>query len=741
MHAASRARLAAAMGQPLLPAGLPRLRSIDGLPLTLAVSDRHPPASGARVLDLLGLGPDLVALGLMAGEQRCPDCDRPLPVTTPDTIAAELLARATGRRLTLLAPVARGRVGGLGPLVEEVGRQGFARVRIDGQVHRVEDAPAVDARRPHDLDVVVDRLRPDADSGPRLEEVIGTTLVAGQGRLIALIDEEEHAWSERPWCPAHPDRELEPIRAEWLAGGAGARCRRCEGTGQAQATTCSACQGTGLRDEVAHRVVGAPGRRWPALVEAPLVALPALIGAVEGLARPTAERVQAWVDLAIRGGLGHLPGGRLARELSSGELRRLRVLATWERARQLPGALLVLDEPLAGLDEASTAAMVALLGDGRVPTLAITHSPALVARAAHVVAFGPGAGRRGGRVVWQGPGADLPDHLLRSPPLSALPPPPPPDLPAVQLLGATGLCLAAHGGLDLRFPRGRLTAVTGPSGSGKSALLAGTLVPALRAALGLSTEPALPHRALLGAEGLVQLLTFDRGPLGPSPASCVATVLGAWAPLRELLAQTREARILGFDAARFRFDRPGGRCEACQGAGLARVEVRANGLLADDDQDEPCPVCEGHRFQRDTLRVRLKGRTVAQLLATDVQEASELFAAHRVLGPPLLAARRVGLGYLPLGQPAATLSGGEGQRLRLAQELARAGAVGAMDPRRLEDRILVLDAPTVGLHPDDQGALVEVLRRLVERGATVVVATVAPSLLGAADHAIVLPGP
>ncbi|MCK6506674.1 hypothetical protein L6R53_25430 [Myxococcota bacterium] len=741
VHAAARARLAAALGHPPLSGAGPRVSELDGLPLTLAVSDRSPPPAGARVLDLLGLTPDLVAVAMAAGVQRCPACARPLPVTTADAITAELLRRAEGRRLTLLAPVARGRLGGLGPLVEEVGRQGFARVRIDGQLHRVEEAPAVDARLPHDLDVVVDRLRPDAQAADRLAEAVGTTLVAGQGRVVALVDEQEHSFSERPWCPDHPHVELEPVRAEWLAGGAGARCRACEGTAAVQGAACPACGGTGLRDEVAHRAVGAAGHPWPSLVDAPLACLPERLGELPGPACPAGARVRRWVELAVSAGLGHLPGSRRARELASGELRRLRVLTTWERARLIPGALLVLDEPLAGLDPVAERAMVALLASGEVPTLAVTHSPALVSCADHVVAFGPGAGRRGGRVTWQGGGSSLPAELLPCPPPAPLPPPPPDDLPGLTLRGATGHVLGLRGGVDARFPRGRLTVVTGPSGSGKTTLLVGTLIPALRARMGLSTEAALPHRGLDGVEGLSQLLTFERTGATPGATSCVATLLGAWAPLRELLSQTREARILGFDAARFRFDRPGGRCEACQGAGLRRVEVLAGGSLADDAQDEPCPVCEGHRFQRDTLRVRLKGRTVAELLETEVHEASVLFAAHKVLAPPLLAARQVGLGYLPLGQPAATLSGGEGQRLRLAQELARTGAPGGGEARRLDDRVVVLDAPTVGLHPDDQGPLVEALRRMAERGATVIVGTVSPALLAAADHAIVLPGP
>jgi len=279
----------------------------------------------------------------------------------------------------------------------------------------------------------------------------------------------------------------------------------------------------------------------------------------------------------------------------------------------------------------------------------------------------------------------------------------------------------------LRLERGAITALTAPPGGGKSRWIQ-ALVAALRAAVGDKPDPDTIG-VVEGAADIAAVLRFDRSPPGRSARSCVATILGVWTPLRTLLAATRTARIQGFDAARFRFDQPGGRCEACQGTGLHPVST-----------DEPCPVCSGHRFQRDTLRVRLKGRTVAELLDSDVTTAGDLFAAHRKLGPALQAARLVGLGYLPLGQPSATLSGGEAQRLRLARELARAGSIGD-ELRRLDDRVLVLDAPTVGLHPRDLRPVVDVLRRLADRGATVVVGTVSPALLAEADRVVQLSPP
>ena len=739
IHAASRARLRAALGSEPHADAQPVASLLSGLPVTLAVTDQAPLRHSTRLMDVADLALPLGTLGAGLGTVCCPVCDRPLPVRGLDAAAAELLGEPPGSRATLLAPVARGRTGSLAELVSEIARQGFSRVEVDGVAHRVEELPPVDARLPHDLDVVVDRLRLGPDRAERLEEALATALAAGQGRVLARVEGPGHQpmlrfWSERPWCPDHP-ADLEAPRANWLAGGGQGRCRSCQGNGRSQDISCLDCAGTGLRVEVRTLRLGSLADRWPALLARPLHELASALRtlAADGAMHQVRVDLLRRLDVLLELGLGSLPGTRTDGQLSSGELRLARLARAL--AVEVPGLMLILDEPTAGLDEDRAGRLLACLtrvaATGR-PVLAVDHRRSLVDSADHVVAFGPEAGHRGGQVTWQGPGAQLPHALL--------PPPPTPPVrhrtegPAIVLAGARGEGL---GSLDARFPLGALTAVRGPTGSGKSALVTGTLVPVVQAALGLVGSPPLPYDAVYGLDQVTQLLTFDRSPLGRNSNAIVATTLSAWAPLRDLLSATRQARILGIDAARFRLDRPGGRCEACQGSGL---EPAPQGLVFsanDDAEAEACTTCGGQRFQRDVLRVRLKGRSVAELLALDLDEAAALFAAHRRLGPPLLAARLVGLGYLPLGQSSCSLSAGEAQRLRLVRELARLGGFGpGGEPRRQTGRMVVLDGPTVGLHPQDIAGLLELLRRLAEGGATVVVAGEEPRLVEAADHVI-----
>ncbi|MCB9777994.1 MAG: hypothetical protein H6742_05475 [Alphaproteobacteria bacterium] len=739
LHAESRARLATALGDARLPR--PPVDSIEELPLTLLLRAPATARAGDRVAEEADLIGPLATVAAAIGTVHCPHCDRALPHVGADAIVRRLLALPDGSRLTLLAPAARGRKEGVGALVEEIGRQGFARVRLDGQQRRVEEVGPLREGVAHDLDVVVDRVRLSAERSERLAEAVGTALAAGHGRLLVQAVQpdgraEELSFAERPWCPDHPDDGLEPPQPEWLARrGARWACERCGGEGRIDGDLpCPVCAGAGLRAE-ARGLALPDGSRWPALLALALSeAAPRLADQADaaGLSGP-ARALRRTSALASRLLLGHLPLDRAAGDLADGERSRLGLLRVL--TLDLPAALLILDEPVAGLDQRCADAVAAVVRahvDDGAAVLAIDHRGELLAVADRVVAFGPAAGHAGGRLTWSGPASELPAELL----------PAEPALPAsstdasdegLRLYGARGRCLD---GVDLQLPIGGLTAVTGPSGSGKSTLLLDTLQPALRQALGLSTPPPLPF-ASLDRAGIERILVADRRPLGGGRRSMVATVLDLWTPLRTLLAQTREARISGLDAGAFRLDRAGGRCTTCEGAG----ELLLPTLVGTEEVAVPCPDCGGRRFQRDLLRVRLKGMDVAELLELELSDAAEAFAAFPRLAPALLAARVVGLGHLPLGRAADGLSGGEAQRLRLASVLASVGGVGgarrAGDPEPL---LLLLDGPTVGLHPTDADAVVEVLRRIAERGVTVAVATVAPRVLAAADRVLRLPG-
>lgn len=719
IHAASRRLIAAAIGEPEAEERAARAISraqvdlLDGLPLTLYLGPQ--PASDSGCLaDLLDLAAPLAALGLALCQVHCPRCGRPLPVFGPSAMVDALCGLPTDSRLVLMAPLARARAQGLSGLLAEVARQGFSRVRLDGQIHTIEDLPPIDARQPHDLDLVVERLRVGPQHRERLEDAVSTALSAGGGVVIAEYsppegDSVERAWSERPWCPAHPEVDHPRLRTSDLLP-------RRDGS---------------LRTQ--HLFWSSPGESWDALLARPLArlhhAMQALVppSRLEGARAMLLRRAAVAIDL----GLGHLPPTRATVDLSAGELARARLARAG--ALELPGALLILDDILAHLDAASARPVRTCLrtwADQGRAILVLDHDPDLARQSDRVFAFGPGSGRAGGELVWQGHGADLPAGLLD-------PTPVPPPLPLPSPLGPSlhGPALARLGLDPLHLPPGRIGLLLGPSGAGKSRLLSQVLAPALAARLG--SEGDLPDGVVevRGLSGEEQLLQVNSGAANRNRHAIVATSLGAWTPLRELLSATRAARMAGLDAGSFRLDKAGGRCPVCEGSGTiggSREErLDAEGLA--ESALEPCPSCDGRRFVPEVLRVRIKGGSLPELLELDLHRCASLFSAHRVLGPIFAAAESVGLGHLPLGQPSRSLSTGERQRLRLARELAR-GGTGRNQP--LNGRIFLLDAPTAGLHPREAEAVAGVLRQMADRGATILASTHDPHVMAHADHAV-----
>ncbi|MFT4977673.1 MAG: excinuclease ABC subunit A, partial [Myxococcota bacterium] len=345
--------------------------------------------------------------------------------------------------------------------------------------------------------------------------------------------------------------------------------------------------------------------------------------------------------------------------------------------------------------------------------------PAVLAAADHHLRFGPGAGPQGGRLLHSGA-----PEPARAAPMPTATAGPPTTRPQLVLTGARGRNLKD---VTFRAPRGRWTAICGVSGSGKTALITDTLAPAVGAVLGLKAAP-LPFDTLKGTAGLLRLLQLDRAPVGRSWRSCTATAVGAWTSIRNLLSSTRASRIRGFGAERFSFNRKGGRCEACHGAGRRKLDLDYL-----PDATVICEICEGRRFDSATLSVEYRGASVHDILEMSVSDARRHFANQPRILRILTALSDVGLGYLPLGQTADTFSGGEAQRVRLAGELARTGPGDS-----LAGTLVVLDEPASALHPDDVGPISDSLRRLVSRGATLVTVASTPALLQEADHLVIL---
>jgi excinuclease ABC subunit A len=427
-------------------------------------------------------------------------------------------------------------------------------------------------------------------------------------------------------------------------------------------------------------------------------------------------------------GLGYLTLDRSASTLSGGEAQRIR-LATQIGSR-LTGVLYVLDEPSIGLHHRDNHRLLSTLAELRDlgnTVLVVEHDTDTILAADHVVDLGPGAGAHGGEVVAAGTPKQVAatrtsltgQYLART---RVIPVPEARRQGNGERLRIRGARANNLRDLDVEVPLGTFTCVTGVSGSGKSTLVVEVLYKALARHFHGASQPPGDHDRIDGLEHIDKVVDIDQSPIGRTPRSNPATYIGAWTPIRALFASLREAKVRGYGPGRFSFNVKGGRCEACAGDGLVKIEMH---FLP--DVYVTCDVCRGRRFSRETLEVRYRGLSIADVLDMSVEEAAEFFDPIPTIKRKLVMLRDVGLGYLRLGQPATTLSGGEAQRVKLTAELSKV-ATGKT--------LYILDEPTTGLHLEDIRVLLEVLNRLVERGNTVLVIEHQLDVIRAADHLI-----
>jgi excinuclease ABC subunit A len=495
---------------------------------------------------------------------------------------------------------------------------------------------------------------------------------------------------------------------------------------------CSTCEGKRLRPESQAVTVG--GRSIGEVTAMAVAAAGAFFADLEltpretVIARDMVKEIRDRLTFLADVGLDYLTLDRSAATLSGGEAQRIR-LATQVGSR-LTGVLYVLDEPSIGLHARDNARLLRTLGGLRDlgnSVLVVEHDRETIAAADYVIDLGPGAGVHGGQVVAAGPPATIAAHpgSLTGDYLAGRR-----TIPArasrragsgkwIRVVGAKANNLKS---IQADFPLGTLTCVTGVSGSGKSTLVNDVLHRALARTLHGAGDPPGAHERLEGVGEIDKVVDVDQSPIGRTPRSNPATYTGAFDLIRGLFAQLPESRVRGYAPGRFSFNVKGGRCEACTGDGVTRIEMH---FLP--DVYVTCEVCRGQRFSRETLEVRYRGRSIAEVLAMTVEEAVEFFSAIPALSRKLATLRSVGLGYIHLGQPATTLSGGEAQRVKLAAELSKV-ATGRT--------LYILDEPTTGLHFEDVRQLLEVLERLVELGNTVVVIEHHLDVIRAADHLI-----
>jgi excinuclease ABC subunit A len=630
--------------------------------------------------------------------------------------------------------------------------KGFKHLRVDGALLPTDPWPRLDRFKEHTIDLPVGEVAVTPRSERQVREILKRTLVFGKG--VVRVAPGEALFSTRRACPrcGRSFAELDPrlfsfnSKHGWCPGcyGTGLELRGfdAEQSGEeiwwnawweGQETPCRLCHGRRLNDEaLAVRFRGKNIAEMTALSVdrfARLVDRLTLAGREASISRDILAELHSRLTFLEEVGLGYLALDRAAPTLSGGEAQRIRLAS--QLGSNLRGACYILDEPTIGLHPRDNRRLLATLHrlESKGNTVVVVeHDEETIRSAEHVVDLGPGAGANGGRVVAQGSmrtvmkePESVTGRFLKSPlqhPLFERRPVTPRDT-AIEILGASRNNLK---NLRVRVPLGRLVCVTGVSGSGKSTLIRDVLHDNLRCQIAAKTarRKTPPEwvgcRALRGWDAVRRVLEVDQAPIGKTPRSCPATYVGFWDEIRRLFAATPEARMRGWTPSRFSFNVPGGRCEGCEGQGLKTIEMS---FLP--DVKVLCEVCRGARFNAETLTVRYQNKTIGELVAMNVDQAAEIFAAHRRIHHALRLLQDVGLGYLTLGQQSPTLSGGEAQRIKLVTELAKAGD--NHDGRASADAhaVYVLDEPTIGLHMADVEKLIRVLHRLVSAGHTVVV--------------------
>ncbi|MBI2914382.1 MAG: excinuclease ABC subunit UvrA [Firmicutes bacterium] len=784
------------------------------------------------------------------GRPHCHRCGRPISQQAVEQIVDQILALGEKTRIHVLAPLVRGRKGEYRKLFEEVRKEGFVRVRVDGEVHEVTEEIDLDKNKKHSIEVVVDRIVVRPDIASRIADSVETALGRGEGSIIVqVVDGPELVFSERFACPecgisfeelaprmfsfnspygacqlcaglgcrleVDPELVLDRKRSidmggilpwanshsRWLSAMLEAVCRDFEietnrplgklakekldiilfGTGGTPVSflyrnqtgrtktfravyegviphlerryresqsewargeierfmssrPCPDCKGGRLKPESLAVTVGGKN-----IMQATTLSVKDAKGFFDDLedqlssrekliAHQVLKEIKARLGFLVNVGLDYLTLDRAAGTLAGGEAQRIR-LAT-QIGSSLVGVLYILDEPSIGLHQRDNRRLLETLKSLRDlgnTVIVVEHDEETIRESDYIVDIGPGAGRHGGEVVASGsleailacPRSVTGQYLGGS---CSVP------VPAFRRTG-NGKALEVKGArqhnlksIDVRIPLGLFVCVTGVSGSGKSTLVNDVLHQKLASVLHGSAGRPGDHDEILGVRNIDKVINIDQSPIGRTPRSNPATYTGAFDGIRDVFAETPEAKARGYKAGRFSFNVKGGRCEACRGDGIIKIEMH---FLP--DIYVPCEVCKGKRYNRETLEIRYKGKSIAEVLSMRVEEAADFFRNIPRVGRKLQTLYDVGLGYIELGQPATTLSGGEAQRVKLATELSR---------RSNGKSLYILDEPTTGLHMADVQKLLEVLCRLVDVGDTVLVIEHNLDVIKTADYVI-----
>jgi len=722
----------------------PEVEVIEGISPAISIDQKsispNPRSTVGTVTELFDF---LRLLFARVGTPHCPQCDRPIQPQNKEEMVTRILTGLSGQKVRILSPVIRGRKGEYSRLFERLRKKGYLQVRVDEEWRRLEEDIYLAKTKKHNIEVLVDDVFSSGENYSRLVESIENALELSDGDLVVLDEHGgEHFFSLHFVCPfcevSLP--ELEP-RSFSFNSPYGA-CPACHGLGykpemdwkgelHLSEQLCDRCEGKRLRPE--SLAVKIEGLNIIDLSFFPISKLIKKIRALsfEGRQKIIASRIiEEILNRALiieELGMGYLDLMRPTSTLSGGEARRIRLAA--QVGSRLRGVLYVLDEPTIGLHQRDNEKLIRLLKflrDQGNSIIVVEHDEQTIKAADFIIDLGPGAGERGGKLVAAGRLSEVlkASHSLTTQYLLSIKKV---SIPSrrrqpkgwLAILGA-----AEHNlkNIDVKIPLGVMTGVTGISGSGKSTLIYDILYKAMLNKLTpAKMKPGL-HQDIVGSEKIDKVVAVDQRPIGRTPRSNPATYTGIFTPLRQLFALTPEARQRGYSPSRFSFNLPGGRCEECQGSGVKKIEMH---FLP--DVFVTCDRCHGSRYNKETLAIRYKGKSIAEFLNLTAEEAYHLLGAHPGLKRKLGLLKKVGLGYLRLGQPAPSLSGGEAQRIKLTKELSR---------KNTGKTLYLLDEPTTGLHFDDVQKLLQVLNALVDLGNTVVIIEHHPDIIKSCDYII-----
>ena len=751
--------------------GKPDVDLITGLSPTISIEQRttsyNPRSTVGTVTEIYDY---LRLLYSRIAKPFCWKCGNPIQSQSPQQIVDHILSSPDNTRLSILAPIVRGRKGEYQKELLQLRQRGFVRVRIDGEILDLSDDIAIDKNKKHTIEVYVDRLIIKGDRSvlaTRVSDSVELALRLAAGQLIVEITEgenrREQLFSEKFACSncqlSYPSPEPRTFSFNSPMGA----CPTCDGLGTnpedrngeeedeptakrppaetedgapilaPSVRACPECHGARLRKESLHFRIAE--RNIADLCGLPLSELATFFGGLQVSERERliGERILKEIRERLRFltevGVAYLSLGRSAQSLSGGEAQRIR-LAT-QIGSSLVGVIYVLDEPSIGLHQRDNDKLINTLlrlRDLVNTVLFVEHDRDTMERADWIVDLGPGAGTAGGELVVAGTlkqvracvksvtGRYLTGDLKI-------------PVPAVRRpIDPTRVIRLEHAArnnlkdLTVDFPLGLFTCVTGVSGSGKSTLVIDTLYLALMQYLYKAEVGNLNVGKIKGLEHIDKIVDIDQSPIGKTPRSNPATYTGLFSLTRDLFAQLPESQVRGYGPGRYSFNVKGGRCESCEGGGLVKIEMH---FLP--DVFVLCEACKGRRYNRDTLEIRYKGKNIADVLELTGAEALSFFEAVPSIRIKLKILNDVGLGYLHLGQSATTLSGGEAQRIKLAKELSRRGT---------GKTLYILDEPSTGLHFDDVNKLVKILQTLADQGNTVIVIEHNLDIIKAADHLI-----